>query len=188
MHASCDETGKTERFLALYHSEHPRLYALIRTLLLTREDADEVFQETCIALWQHFDEFEPGTNFSAWAAAIARNRVLAHRKRCVRRPQQFSEEMLAQLADDYRDDLAYYEARQRALSLCLERLRATDRELLRHQYLAGCTPAQLAQRLDRPLNSLYHSLRRIRRQLQGCVRRKLRQTDEGARSDYETRS
>ncbi len=168
-----DQHQKTEQFLSLYNREQRRLYAMIRALLYSREDAEEVFQETCIALWRSFDDFTPGTDFSAWASAIARHRVLAFRKQSVRWPSQFSDEMLDQLAADYVDHRQQYEARHEALLICMEGLKVKDRDLLRRRYEQETTTVELAAQLGRPLNTLYKALQRIRKQLLACVERRL---------------
>lgn len=180
-----DPNHRTEKFLSLYNREQRRLFAMIRSLLFTREDAEEVFQETCIALWRSFDQFEPGTDFSAWSSAIARNRVLAFRKKCVRQPAQFSDEIFSQLTDDYVDHRDQFERRHHALLSCMEGLKVKDRDLLRRRYETEVTTVELAEQLGQPLNTLYKRLQRIRKQLLACVQRTLaaeERASEGAES------
>jgi RNA polymerase sigma-70 factor (ECF subfamily) len=59
--------------------------------------AEEVFQEVALVVAKQWQDFEPGTNFLAWARQIARNKIIAfHRER--RRPEfQFSPEALASI-------------------------------------------------------------------------------------------
>ena len=49
---------------------------------LTLED---VFQAANLVLWRKFDQFEPGTNFFAWACQIIRYEVLKYREKYARR-------------------------------------------------------------------------------------------------------
>ena len=53
-----------EEFVSLVRRYTNQMLAYIDALLLNRTDAEDLFQETCIVLWQKFDEFIPGTNFS----------------------------------------------------------------------------------------------------------------------------
>jgi len=35
-------------------------------------------QETCLTLWEKYDEYDPATPFCAWAFTVARFKVLSH--------------------------------------------------------------------------------------------------------------
>lgn len=164
---------RTETFLVLYNQEQRSIYAYIRTLLFSRDDAEDVFQDTCIALWRSFDQYQPGTNFGAWAREIARHRVLAHGKKKLGDRHVFKEDLVNSLAEDLQTNAAVYEQRQRALEDCLEGLRPSDRELLVQRYAGGATTVELANRLQRPLSTLYKSLRRIRNSLLMCVKARI---------------
>ena len=56
-----------------------RIYEFILMLVIRRADADEVFQETCLVLWNKFDGLEANTpgGFYAWACKIAYLKILA---------------------------------------------------------------------------------------------------------------
>ncbi|QDU88542.1 RNA polymerase sigma factor [Pirellulimonas nuda] len=164
---------RTEEFLVLYNQEQRAIYAYIRALLFARDDAEDVFQDTCIALWRSFDQYQPGTNFGAWAREIARYRVLAHGKKKLGDRHVFQEEIVNSLADELQANATVYEQRQRALEDCLGELRKSDRELLFQRYAGGATTVELANRLQRPLSTLYKSLRRIRHSLLGCVKARI---------------
>jgi RNA polymerase sigma-70 factor (ECF subfamily) len=56
---------------------------------------------------------------------------------------------------------------------CLKKLKAPDRELVRRRYAPGSSGKSVAEVLDRPANSVYQSLGRIRRTLLECVNRQL---------------
>jgi len=74
----------TADFMRLYAEWSRHIYWVIRTAVIRPEDADNVFQETSLALWQNFGEFQPGTNFAAWASQVARNHVRRHFQRQAR--------------------------------------------------------------------------------------------------------
>jgi RNA polymerase sigma-70 factor (ECF subfamily) len=46
------------------------------TLVFSHQDAEEVFQNTSVVLWNKFGEFQPGSNFFAWASQVAYYEVL----------------------------------------------------------------------------------------------------------------
>ena len=44
-----------------------RLYSYLFALARNASDADDLFQATATVLWEKFDIFQPGTDFTAWA-------------------------------------------------------------------------------------------------------------------------
>src|SRR6516225_7014590 len=72
-------------FLRLFLQNERRLYAYILTLLPNRADADDVFQEASLVLWDKFDERHPPDDFAAWGCCIAYFKVLDFCKRSQRR-------------------------------------------------------------------------------------------------------
>src|SRR4029079_16308299 len=82
-----------EEFARLFSRHARRIYAFIVTLVFTHHDAEEVFQNTSVVLWNKFNEFRPDSNFFAWASRIAYFEVLNLMK-LKRRGPVLSEESL----------------------------------------------------------------------------------------------
>ena len=134
-------------------------------------------QETNLVLWQKFDQFQIGTDFRAWACKIARFEVFNHWADERRGGLHFSDQMLEQVATHIDRDADYFEARRNALLVCLERISASDRELIERRYQPGMSSGRLAQAVGRPAASLYKTLSRIRKALLDCIRRRLSQEE-----------
>lgn len=166
-------SDRTEDFLFLYNREQRQIYAYIRTLLLRPDDAEEVFQEACIAMWRSFDQFTPGTNFRAWARSIARHRVLAFCKKRRSDPLVFSAAAMDQVSEEVERGEDVADARRRALIACLESLPASDREIVAQKYGRQAATVDVAEQIGRPLNTVYKALQRIRRALLECIQRKM---------------
>lgn len=170
-------SDRTVEFLSLYNREQREIYVYIRSLLFRQQDAEEVFQETCIALWEHFDQFQSGTNFRAWARQIARYRVLAF---CKKRRQEealvFNNDVLELIADTVDQNPTASEARQAALRECCKKLSREDQALIEQRYARRITTVRVAADLGRPLNTVYKALQRIRRGLRECIERSLART------------
>jgi RNA polymerase sigma-70 factor (ECF subfamily) len=162
---------QTEEFLLLYSSCEERLFAYLVTLLGSRDDAEEVFQETTLALWRSFQEFDPGTNFLNWAKRVAFHRVLTFRKQRRRGGVPQSEEFLESVNRMVAANEDVMDARLRALATCLEKLPEADRQLVACRYEANRKVKSLATQLGRPANTLYKALERIRHSLIECVNR-----------------
>ena len=68
-----DERDQTETFIGHVMEHQRELYAFILSMLPNLTEADDVLQETNMVLWRKREEFEPGTNFGAWARTVARS-------------------------------------------------------------------------------------------------------------------
>lgn len=169
-----ESSKKTDEFLHLFAAAQPRVYAYIRTLLPTgREDAEEVLQETSVVLWEKFEEFKPGTNFVAWACRIAYYKALQFRQKQSRFPLVLSHELTDLVSQESISRVDADDSRSQALEKCLKKLKLKDRELLSLRYRQDGTAKAAAEAIGRGVESVRHSLIRIRLALLECVRRTL---------------
>jgi RNA polymerase sigma-70 factor, ECF subfamily len=162
-----------DEFAALVRLHSGQVLAYVNSLLLNWNDADDLFQETCLVLWQKFDEFRAGTNFLAWALRIADYQVMKFRTkqaRLVAFTARLRNAMMADIAERSAEEAA---AGLTALSGCMDRLAASDRKLVTLCYGESVPVRQIADALGRSPQSVHHSLCRIRNWLLGCVRREL---------------
>jgi RNA polymerase sigma-70 factor (ECF subfamily) len=67
--------SREDEFLGLYATHAPWLRGYLLCLVPRWADAEEIFQRCTVLLWEKFDQFEPGTDFEAWACNIARAQV-----------------------------------------------------------------------------------------------------------------
>jgi len=145
----------------------------IRSLLPGDSAAGDVAQQTNAKIWEKRDEFEPGTNFKAWAFAIARYEVLNYRKQQARDARfVFSQELEKTIASEI-EHTDHFEERQEALRLCLQELRPRDRELLVSRYATSATLAEYAEVVGRSAGGLKVTLHRLRTALLECMKRRL---------------
>ena len=101
------DDDRAEQFIQLLAQYERRLAAYVITFVPRSADADNILQETKLALWRSFDQFEIGTNFGAWARQAALNRIFDFRKRKGRESKRlvFSDACLEQLADAFEQDV-----------------------------------------------------------------------------------
>lgn len=171
-------SDRTEEFVRLFSQCQPLVRGFIYTLLPSRDEADELFQRTSIVLWRKFPQFVAGTNFAAWACQIAKLEVRNFLRVRSRDRHQFSDEMLASLADIRIALDSELELRREALRHCIAKLRPTDKEIIHQCYGPQATTAKdAASRLGRPVNTLYKALIRIRRTLFDCIEHAIKAGD-----------
>ena len=157
-------------FVSLLTRHQPDLWSYIITLMPGDPDTADVLQKTNLVLWTKQRDFEPGSNFRAWAFAVARFEVLAHLKRNKREGiVLLDEELLERIAHEAPDALAPSELRLAALERCLNKLRPQDRELLDHRYRTALGLEEFAARVGRSVSALSVTLHRLRGSLRKCV-------------------
>jgi len=166
------------RFLPLWTQHQRRIFAYIYTLIPHRDDAEDLLQETSITLWEKFEQFEPGTDFVAWACQVAYWKVRNARRKYARSPIIHDDELLSSLSDRAIATQDQRDQRHDALRECLKKLSDRDHELVMSRYEADRTVKDVAARTGRSIEASYKALSRIRRALMDCVTLRL----EGAGS------
>ncbi len=82
--------GSHEALARLYDRHADSVYATASRLTSDRHVAEEVVQETFLALWNRADRFDPGVgSLAAWLHTIARNRTVDRLRAAGRRPGLF---------------------------------------------------------------------------------------------------
>lgn len=168
---------KTE-FADLLRQHQTQLFGYIYSLVRDLDDADDLFQQTSLVLWDKFEQFDPTRSFVAWACGVARFEVSNFLRSRSRHRLYFCDELNLLLVDaqaEYELELENEEGRRKALAACMKKLRARDVELLDACYGRSVRIPEVAQRWGRSSQSIHNSLRRIRRALHECVSRSLAQ-------------
>jgi len=166
--------SEPEELIELLARHKSQLFSYIVSIVHRVPDAEDVFQQTCIVLWEKFDQFQPGTDFAAWASTIARNKAIQLLRTRDRERSGFSDALLAELAMRQNDQSELYAARSRALEHCSQKLPVEDRKLIELCYRREGKIKDAAEELGRPVGSVYDSLSRIRRKLWECITRVLK--------------
>jgi len=162
-----------DRFVLLLARNHRRIFGFIRTLVPSRTDADDVFQETCAVLWREFPNFRPDADFAPWALAIAYNQVRSHRHRARRLSAFVSGTLLQELVAEEERQSGLQQVRAEALEACLQQLPDSDQAVIDTYYGGSGTARDAAQILGRPVNTVYKALQRIRGGLYECIEAKV---------------
>lgn len=166
------QSSQSDRFTDYLKDHRTQVFGYIFAIVRDLEDAEEIYQQTTVVLWQKFDAFD-GASFARWACRTAHYVALGHLRSKRRRRICFNEEVLELLADtaNTADEAAF--SRRDALEDCLNKLSAGDRRLIDLCYAADQPVKTIAERWGRSPQSITNSLRRIRRSLYECVSRVL---------------
>ena len=166
-----------DNFLKLLIPNQKRMFSYIVRLIPNYADAEDVMQEVVELLWKKYFEYEPDTDFLAWALAVARLKVYEYYKESKRNQQRLSNETVrvlekdAQLEDDKED------YRIDAIKQCVLKLSSNDYKIIKLRYELNEKVKNIAVRYGCSVQSIYNNLTRIHDALMLCVKRQMRQKD-----------
>ncbi|MEO6244064.1 MAG: sigma-70 family RNA polymerase sigma factor [Opitutaceae bacterium] len=163
-----------ELFTRLLLQNQRRIAGLIFSLVPRGADADDVMQETCAVMWRKFGEFQPGTDFGAWALRIARFQVMGYYNRQRRAQARLSDETIDAIADTLAEPRWDSSARAEALRSCVGQLKERESALVQHRYSTDESVEQIASQLGTTVDAVYKALSRLHVRLLACVNSKLR--------------
>ncbi|MCB1954966.1 MAG: sigma-70 family RNA polymerase sigma factor [Rhodocyclaceae bacterium] len=169
--------GDRQALRTLYERSAPRLYPVAMRLLRERALAEDVLQETFIAVWRQACNYRPDRgSVLAWLATLVRNKAVdlirarpAHlplvdtddegRERTLDAAHEGAtpEQALLERCDDER------------LKACLAALDEAPRQALLLSFYGGLTHPELAERLAHPLGTVKAWIRRSLLRLQTCL-------------------
>ena len=163
-----------DEIMRLLTSHQGMVYAFILSVHPNRVAAQDILQETNMVLWKKRGEFEPGTNFKAWAFRFAHFQTLAYLKRVKNSDWLvFSDQLVDMMGEEAAEEFEEFADRSGALKACLGKLPAAEQDLIRAHYQSGLSLADLSSRLGRKRGALKQALFRIRRSLRTCIDREL---------------
>ena len=153
--------GRSGALGALYDRYGGPSYSLALRILGDREAAEEVVQDSFVAVWRSAKTFNPGNGrLYSWLLKITRNRAideLRRRRSPVRNPNVSGRSFEGE-ADPAQDQEAPQAARAAELRSmvggALEGLPRDQREVLEMAYMRGWSQREIAQRTGIPLGTV----------------------------------
>jgi RNA polymerase sigma-70 factor, ECF subfamily len=163
-------------FTCLLSSSRSRIFGHLLALVQNLADAEDLYQQTALLLWEKFDQYQRGTDFGAWAVTVAHYQALNFLRRQSRRKSLFSDAALARLAAvQVEIKTSEISARSEALSRCLEALPARSKRMLQLRYQSDQSLQQIADEERRTVGSIYTAISRIRKALMSCIESRVAQ-------------
>jgi RNA polymerase sigma-70 factor (ECF subfamily) len=166
------DAARHQQFAERMVRNQQRVFRYLVTLVPNRADAEELFQQTCLTLWENWDRYDAALDFVPWACGIAHNHVRNFLRKAQNRQVTLEADVIELLAERRLTAQAADDDKLAALRLCLERLNADNRALV-EAYYGGRTVDELATRRSATPNAVYKLLHRLRQSLHDCVTSRL---------------
>lgn len=170
--------GDAAAFAEFYDRHAGLLFGIALKVLASESEAEEVFQDACVAIWERAPLYDPaGGQPLAWVVTLVRNRAI-DRLRSVRRKAELIEaatveaEIREAEASDAADEAISTEAAG-AVHGALRCLSAEQRQAVELAFFRGLTQQEIAAQLGQPLGTIKARIRRgmlaLRDQLEGLI-------------------
>ena len=157
-----------EEFLRLLRQNEKRIYVYILTAVSNRAVAEDIMQETMVVMWRKFDEFEPGTKFSAWGTKIARFFVLDYYRKNQKAVVHFDTQALENIMNSS-CNIGDIDSRSEALRTCVKKLPENLQQIIRLRYTKGLKIKEVALIVGKPIHGMYKRIAKIHFLLQECI-------------------
>ncbi|MFM1944395.1 MAG: hypothetical protein RI897_3377 [Verrucomicrobiota bacterium] len=162
-------TDAQQRFLSLFLRSEREIFRYVATLVPNMSDADDIVQQTAVALWERFEAYDSEKPFTPWACRFALNKARQWIERRQRWQALLDNGLAEELAQRRQELQPQFEHRLRRLEDCLGRLPSEQRSVVEGYYYERVGVESLAQRSGRTVAATYKTLQRIRQALQRCV-------------------
>ena len=151
-----------------------RIEGFIFALLPDFSLSKDLLQETFLTVSAKAADFRSGSDFLAWARAIARNKVMQHFERTKRAPNALDAPVLEALAEEVERMDESWEPHRHALTSCLDTLTPRLREIVQLSYSqSSLAPREIARKISWTAGAVRVALARARKLLHVCVQRRL---------------
>lgn len=158
-------------FRSLYDAAAPKLFAVILRIVKSRPVAEEVLQDTFLRIWQNAESYSSSmASAQTWMNSIARNRSIdvLRQRGAVPRSEDFDDVEWFEKVADHRDREGEMVGTA-SLRQCLSMIEDQARTCVLLAYYEGYSREELAQRYDRPVNTIKTWLHRSLLALRACL-------------------
>ena len=165
-----DQNATHQRFLSLFLRSEREVFRYVAALVPNVADAEDIVQQTALALWEKFDAYDTNRPFTPWACRFALNKTkqwIERRQRWQALLERGLAEELAHRRQELRPEI---ETRLKHLEGCLNKLPAGQRAIVDGYYYRRDGIEKLAEHSGRTVAATYKTLQRIREVLQLCIK------------------
>ena len=151
----------------------PSVAAYIRSFTHDFHDAQDILQNVSMAVVRKYAEYDRNKPFVAWAIGIARNELLAYRRRKSVYRQFFDDESFEEIGQAFAAEEQDISPLQEALQKCMRQASAKSQRLLQLRYVEDLRYEDIAKTLKVSVGSIKVAMHRMRAALRDCVERRM---------------
>lgn len=140
--------GNTKAFEGLFQKYHKKLYAFLLHLLHSKEDAEEIVQETFIKIWEKREDFIEGYSFDSFLFTVAKNAFLnQNRKKVNRRVFEGHLDFLEKVSPENTDDYVIFQETREIINSIINELPPKRKEIFFLRRIEGLSRKEIAEKM-----------------------------------------
>ena len=161
------------RFTRLWTEAHPTVRQYVASLVREQSAAQDVLQNTSLALLRKFVEYDESRSFVGWALGVAKYEVLGHRRDVARNRMICDSEFLDLYTQHWADAAPRINDEELSLRHCVGELSGRAKSIVELRYAKGKTSDAIADKLNLTAANVRTTLKRTREALRRCVERQM---------------
>jgi len=169
-------SAKKKAFTQFVREHQSSLRGFLRMIGVHPDAVEDLAQETFLVAYRELDSFDADQDLAKWLRGIARNLVRNEIRKSARRTRilhtDLTDHLLCQAEDDQAEP-RFDEPDFRALRDCVEQLPEKSRQLVEGRYADEWNASFLADQFAMSATAVRLALMRIRRQLKGCIEKRI---------------
>jgi RNA polymerase sigma-70 factor (ECF subfamily) len=167
---SATDEQEIAAFSDLVSAHRSRVFGYIYAMLHNMSDAEDIYQQTTLLMWQKFEDFQLGTDFGSWALKIAYHNIKNFQRSARRQHVFFSDAVMEKVLQCY-EAHSVKDAQDRldALGKCVQRLPERHQHILKQRYSENVSIRDLAMSERKTEAAIAMLLTRLRKTIFRCV-------------------
>ena len=151
--------GDAQAFESLFNLYHKRLYYFLFGLLKSKEDAEEIVQETFLKIWESRESYWEDYPFESLLFRIARNTSLNYARKKVNR-KVFEDHLnfFTEVSESPADQYILFQETQSIIETILNGLPPKQKEIFLLQKVEGFSRQEIADKLGISIVTVDHQL------------------------------
>lgn len=162
------ESTQYEQFLKLVRQNEKKIFGYVLSLVPKFSIAEDIMQNVILVMWKKFADYREDSSFSAWGMSIGRFVVLDYYRKENRSIVHFSSDAVERIT---RTMSVYetYDDRLDVLHSCIKKLPHDLRLILRLRYQQKHSIKEVADKIKKPVHSMYKLISKIHNILRQCI-------------------
>lgn len=162
--------SRNRQFFEFYGRSQYRLLSFLFMMVHNETDAEDLLQDTAATMLEKFEQYQQGTNFTAWGMMIAKNKAINFLNKNAKTRPQFRQDLYERISEIEMKESEDNSQRAAAMKKCLEKIQDADKKILQMRYEDDCSMKKIASILGRSKTGIYHTLARIHSLLNNCIK------------------
>ncbi|MFA8341511.1 MAG: RNA polymerase sigma factor [Rhodothermaceae bacterium] len=169
-----NKNEKEKYFQKIFNENKDRIYRLCFSVIENKNDADDLFQEVMINVWNNLEKFRGESEVSTWIYRISVNSALLFNKRFSRKKEMnpvIDEEKMKVIKSDIKNNNIEQKELLRILYLCIGKLKRQDKIIIT-LLLEGLSHKEISDIVGITINYVGVKFKRIKEVLGICIEEK----------------